>query len=168
MTDISSFPTIKNVLHNNGPTWTFTATEAVKAGQVVGPAASGVSNAVVPMDDTDGENAIGVALYAAGAGTKVTVCLPGCIVTVAIYDDTDTIDAGDYVMQDDNAVGGTVKAFAPRADLGSTTIDGTNDTTIDGSARLVGFAIEDIAGGGTGKILVMPSIMLYSDHTVVA
>ena len=63
MADISAFPTIVNgVIHNSGPTWSFTATEATKAGQVVGPAATGVSNAVVIMDATAGETGIGVAI----------------------------------------------------------------------------------------------------------
>ena len=168
MTDITTFPTIQQVIHNDGPTWTFTATEAVSAGQAVGPAATGVSNAVVPMDATVGENALGVALFDAAAGAKCTVCLDGSIVTVANADDTTAIDAGGYVMQNDNSVKGTVSEFTPRADLASTVIDATNDTTIDGSALIVGQALEDIAGGGTGKILVKTSIMLYSDHAVVA
>ena len=168
MTDITTFPTIQQVIHNDGPTWTFTATEAVTAGQAVGGAATGVSNAVVPLDATTGENAIGVALYDAAAGAIVAVCLDGCIVTVANADDTTAIDAFGYVMQNDNSVKGTVSEFTPRADLASTVIDATNDTTIDGSALIVGQALEDIAGGGTGKILVKTSIMLYSDHAVVA
>ena len=168
MTDISTFPTIQQVVHNDGTQWTFTATEAVTAGQAVGFAATGVSSAVVPLDATVGENAVGIALYDIAAGAKGTICLDGCICTVANADDTTAIDAGGYVQQNDNSVKGTVSEFTPRADLGSTVIDATNDTTIDGSALIVGQALEDIAGGGTGKILVKTSIMLYSDHAVVA
>ncbi len=168
MSDISSFPTIVDgIIHNSGPTWTFTATEAVKAGQAVGFAATGVSNAVVPLDETAGENCIGIALFAAGAAEKVTVALPGCICTVANADDTSAIDAGGYVEQNDNSVKGTVSEYAPRADLASVVIDASNDTTIDETSLIVGIAIEDIAGGGTGKILVMPSLELWTDHAVV-
>lgn len=168
MADISAFPTIHGVvIDERGPLRTYTFTEAAKAGMTVGFAATGVSNAVVPMDKTSGEQAIGVAVYDVEAGDKGAVAMDGNICVVANADDTTAIDAGDQVMQDDNAVQGTVSAFTPRADLGSTVIDGTNDTTIDGSAQIVGIALEDILGDGVGEILVKVGLTLYSDHTVV-
>ena len=168
MADISAFPTIHGVvIGDRGPLRSFTFTEAAKAGMAVGFAATGVSNAVVPMDKTSGEQCIGIAVYDVEAGDMGSVAMDGNIAVVANADDTTAIDAGDQVMQDDNAVQGAVSAFTPRADLSSTVIDGTNDTTVDGSAQIVGIALEDIAGGGTGEILVKVGLALYSDHTVV-
>lgn len=169
MGDVAAFPTIHQVvIDDRGPMRTFTFTEAAKAGMAVGFAATGVSNAVVPMDKTSGEQAIGISVYDVEAGDKGAVAMDGNICVVANADDTTDIDAGDQVMQDDNAVQGTVSAFTPRADLASTTIDATNDTTIDGSAQIVGIALEDILGDGVGEILVKVGLTLYSDHTVVA
>lgn len=166
--DISAFPTIQQVVINDsGPIRAYTFTEAAKAGMAVGYAEGGISNAVVPMDDTTGEQCIGVAVYDVEAGDMGAVAMDGCEVIVANADDTQGIDAGDQVMQNDNSVQGTVSAYTPRADLGSTVIDATNDTTVDGSAKIVGVAMEDIAGNGTGKILVKVGLALYSDHTVV-
>jgi hypothetical protein len=167
MTDISAFPTIQKVLSEGDNIHGFTAGEAITAGQVVGIAATGVSNTIVRMNDTSGENAIGVALYDTDSGDECLVACVGCIVYVANADDTTAIDAGGFVEQNDNAVLGTVSEFAPRANLASTTIDASDDTTVDGDARIVGIAIEDIAGGGTGRIIVQPQLILYSDHTVV-
>jgi len=50
MADITAFPAIQDVLVSGDDVREFTATEAITAGMVVGPAATGVSNAVVPMD----------------------------------------------------------------------------------------------------------------------
>lgn len=167
MTDIGTFPTIQRVLSEGDNVHGFTAGEAITAGMAVGFAATGVSNTVVRMDDTAGENALGVAIYDADSGAEVLVACIGCIVTVANADDTAGIDAGDILMQNDNAVLGTVSTFTPRADLGSCTLDASNDTTVDGSARLVGIALEDIAGSAVGRMLVQPMLMLYTDNTVV-
>ena len=146
MADISTFPTIHNVLITGDNTRTFTATEAVSAGMVVGYAATGVSNAVVPLNATAGEQPIGVAMYDAGAGSLVAVCMNGCEVVVANYDDTTGIDAGDHLALNDNAVGGTVGAAA----LGIQTAD----------VYYLGIALEDIAGAGTGKALVSVGVFL--------
>ena len=137
MGDISTFPTIHRTLIRGDNIGTFTATEAVTAGQVVGIAATGVSNAVVPMDKTSGEQSLGTALYSQGAGEKVAVAMDGCVVTVVNADDTTGIDAGSIVGQDDNAVQGTVLAA---------------------TAFAVGIVLEDIAGGGSGKMLVSSAV----------
>lgn len=170
MTDISAFPTIQKVLVGKGGIIfsDFLAGETIKAGQVVGFAANGVSKTMVCMDETSGEFPLGVAVHDASSGELVTVAGPGCIVVVANADDTTGIDAGDPLQTNDNAVKGTVSAFAPRADLGSTVIDGSNDTTIDHHAWLIGRALEDIAGGGTGEMLIWPELVLYTDHAVVS
>ncbi len=148
MADISTFPTItESVIKNNGPTASLTATEAIKAGQVVGFAATGISNAVVPMDKTSGERSIGVAIIDAAAGEMVTVALVGSIAVVANADDTTGIDAGDLVAQNNNSVKGTVSAATETA-------SGATVTNWD----VTGVAIEDIAGGGTGQIIVCPFV----------
>lgn len=167
MSDISEFPTIQQVLWTGDNIGYYTAGEDIKAGQVVGIAASGTSMTVVVMDDTDGENALGIAIYGVDSGDLVAVAEDGCVCYVANADDTTGIDAGDWVEQNNNSEKGTVSAFSPRDDMSSTTIDASDDTTVDGSARIVGLALDDIAGDGIGRIKVKPSLILYSDHTVV-
>lgn len=147
MGDISAFPTIHGVVKNDsGALRTFTFTEAAKAGMAVGFAATGVSNAVVPLDATAGEQPIGVSQYNVEAGDKGAVAMDGNIVVVANADDTTAIDAGDHVGPDDNAVQGTVSTVA----LGIKTAD----------TYFIGIALEDIAGGGTGEILVTVGVFL--------
>ena len=151
MTDITAFPAIQDVLIAGKNIREFTATEAVTAGMVVGPAATGVSNAVVPMDATSGETGIGVAIKSAGAGTKVKVAMIGCVVKMVNADDTTAIDAGDYVEQNDNALQGTVSPVAV-AD-----ISGAIGT---GHYGVVGIAEEDIAGGAYGAVRIEPMYTL--------
>jgi len=142
MADIATFPTIHDVLYAGDNIQSFTASEAIKAGQAVGFAAAGVSLSVVPLDNTAGENAVGVALYDAAIGEKVAVACMGCICYVANADDGTVID---------NSVKGTVSEHAFGA--------------VEGTYLLIGQAIEDIAGGGTGRIMVMPYV---SDEEVAA
>ena len=149
MGDISTFPTIHQVVINDsGPIRTFTFTEAASAGQAVGFAAAGISNAVVPMDATAGEQCIGVAVYAVEAGDEGAVAMDGNIVVVANADDTTAIDAGDQVELNDNAVQGTVSALTL--------------TQFTANHYVLGIALEDIAGSGTGEILVQVGIQVDS------
>ena len=149
MADISTFPTIHQVVKDDsGAIRTFTFTEAASAGQVVGFAAAGVSNAVVPMDATAGEQPIGVALYAVEAGDKGAVAMDGCIVEVANADDTTAIDSGDYVELNNNTVKGTVSALAL--------------TQFTANHYIAGIALEDIAGSSTGDILVQVGVQVDS------
>ena len=46
MADIAAFVTGTPIMHNNGPTFTFTASGAIAAGQVVAIDATGVSDTV--------------------------------------------------------------------------------------------------------------------------
>lgn len=137
MADIGTFPTIRNVLVSGDNIKSYTATEAVKAGQVVGHAATGVSEAVVPMDKTSGETAVGVALYDAAAGAQVAVAGPGCEAYVANADSSNNIDAGTWLGQDDNTVKGTVSAGVAANDR-------------------IGIARSNSAGGDTFIMLVQP------------
>lgn len=140
MADIGTFPTIRNVLWSGSNIFKMTATTAVKAGQVVAINAAGVSGAVDPCVAAAGSMPLGVALYGAGAGAEVAIAGPGCIVYVANADDTAVVDAGGYVTFNDNAVGGTVSEVGSGA----------------ATQQVVGFAIDDIAASGTGRILLFP------------
>ena len=149
MAAIGTFPTIHGVvIDDSGPIRTFTFTEAASAGMAVGFAATGVSNAVVPMDATGGEQPIGVAVYDVEAGDKGAVAMDGCIVVVANDDDTDAIDAGDYVEVIGTTVQGTVDTLAL--------------TQFTANHYALGIALEDIAGAGTGEILVQVGVQVDS------
>jgi hypothetical protein len=143
MADITAFPDIDVVNENNGPTWTFTAKGAIKHGQVVAFEATGVAQQVIASVKESGGYPRGVALIDAADGAKVTVCLDGSICRVANADDTTAIDAGDFVECNDNAVKGTVSAIS---------LTGSGATCTNHFA--VGQAIDIIAGGGTGLIVV--------------
>ena len=147
MAGIAAFPTIHGVvIDDQGPLRSFTFTEAAKAGMAVGFAATGVSNAVVPMDATAGEQPIGVAVYDVEAGDMGSVAMDGNVVVVANDDDTTAIDAGDHVGPISSTVQGAVVPIA----LGIKTAD----------IYFLGIALEDIAGGGTGEILVKVGVFL--------
>lgn len=143
MADVSAFPTMHDVLVDGNNILTLTATTAVKAGQVVDINATGVSMAVDPAVATG--CTVGVALYDAAAGAPVAVATIGCVVYVANADDTTTVDAGDWLETNDNAVGGTVSVAAVAASGGATATFHNN---------IVGKALDDIAGGGTGRMLI--------------
>lgn len=123
---------------------TLTATTAVKAGQVVDINATGVSMAVDKSVATG--CTIGVALYDAAAGAPVAVATVGCVVYVANADDTTTVDAGDWLETNDNAVGGTVSVCAVAASGGATATFHNN---------VIGKALDDIAASGTGRMLIL-------------
>jgi hypothetical protein len=144
MGDILAFPTIRNVLWSGKNIHKFTATTAVKAGQVVAFAATGVSGAVIPAVKGTSGQPIGVALYGADAGKMVSVACNGCICKVANSSATTAIDAGDLVYDDDAAPAGTVCAVPV---LGGGVAVGVVQ-------YLVGEAIDIIAGDNVGRILV--------------
>lgn len=150
MTDITTYPTIVDgIIHNAGPTWgIIIANGSISAGQVVGfLSGSGTTNRVTSMKNAAAETILGVAINNASNGERVTVALPGCIVTVANADDTTGIPAGRYVQTDDAAVGGAVK-------IASLVAGGANSVTA--GENIVGLALENLIGGGTGKILLFP------------
>lgn len=144
--DISAFPTIRNVLISGDNINTYTAGEDIKAGQVVAFADDGVSWTVHPAIKATTAMPIGVALYSVDSGEEIAVAGPGCIVNVANFHDTTTIDAGDGLEPNDNAVGGTVNTLAL---LGSLAI-----------LYVIGYAVEDIGASGTGAMLVNPHVVI--------
>lgn len=145
MADIAAFVTGTPIMHNNGPTFTFTASGTITAGQVVAIDATGVSDTVRAAVAEAGESPIGVALISVADGEKVNVALPGAIVYMTNADDTTAIDAGSFVETNDNAVGGTVTAVAEAA---------TGGATATSHYLVIGKAIDDIAGGGYGRVIV--------------
>lgn len=144
---IAAFPTIHQVvLDDSGPLRYFTFTEAASAGMAVGFAATGVSNAVVPMDATAGEQPIGVAVYDVEAGDIGAVVMDHNIVNMANDHATTAIDAGDFVGPVNSTVQGAVVEIA----LGQQSAD----------AYYSGIALEDIAGSDVGAVLLKHGIFL--------
>lgn len=155
MAAITAFPAIHDVLIEGDNLHSFIAGAAIKAGQVVGFVATGVSKTVHPLNATAGDKPIGVALYDAAIGTYVSVACEGCFVKVANADDTTAIDAGNYVEFNNNAVKGTVSEVA-EADIAGAV--GTSHFGV------VGITLEDIAGGGTGQIMVHPVYVFQKNN----
>jgi len=136
MTDITAFPTMHDVLVSGDNILNLTAGATIVAGQVVGAHGTGVSGEVIP--NVGATPAVGVALYDAASGAAVAVAGPGCVVNLVNEDDTSVIDAGTWVTAANNAVGGTVVAIVA-------------------ADEVVGFTIDDIAGAGSGKVMLAPS-----------
>lgn len=143
MADITAFPTIRNVLYSGNNINAYTAGVAITAGQLVAIHGTGVNMTVHPAKKGTTVIPIGVALYSISSGEEVAVAGDGCIVYVANADDTTAIDAGDPLEDNDNAVGGTVSIAV---------------VSLAGAVALVqylaGVALDDIAGGATGRMLV--------------
>ncbi len=146
MADIGTFPTIRNVLETGENIISFTAGAAITAGQVVAFHGTGVSKTVHPAKKGTTVLPVGVALYSAASGAQVAVAIAGSVAYVANADDTTGIDAGDPLEDNDNAVGGTVSALALAGALAM--------------RYCVGYALDDIAGAGTGRMLVQPHIVI--------
>ena len=143
MADITSFPTIRNVLYSGNNIVEFTATSAVKAGMVVAFAATGVSDAVLPAIKGTTAQPIGVALYDAAASAMVAVAMDGCIVYVANAESNADIDAGDMLESNDNTVGGTV-SVAPDMVAAAVAV----------VKYVIGYAVEPILRSTTGRIMI--------------
>jgi hypothetical protein len=146
MTDIGTFPTITQVCdqgHRNARA--VKAGAAIKAGMVVAYADAGGSDTVVPHVKGTTASIAGVAAYDIASGAWGAVYLNGAIVYVANADGTTVIDAGAVVEGNENAVGGTVSAAAYAL-----------TTAVDEEYKndLLGYAIEDIAGGATGRVMI--------------
>lgn len=148
MADTDPFPTIHQVLiDDKGPVRTFVFTEAAKAGMVVGFAAAGVSNAVVPMDASSGEQCIGVAIYDVAAGDSGAVAMDGCIVIVCNAE-AGVIDAGDYLETNNAAVQGCVSPLTL--------------TQFTANHYVAGIALEDIGANVTGEMLIQVGVQVDS------
>jgi hypothetical protein len=145
MADVGSWTAIRNVLYSGKNIYTLTATTAVKAGQLVAIADTGVSGAVDKCVAGSGQVPIGVALYDAAAGAKVAIAGPGCVVYMAAADASTGVDAGGWCQGDDNTLGGMIKEASISA----------SGTALAVSQPFVfGVALDVIAGGGTGRVLI--------------
>jgi len=122
MSDISAFPTIRKVLHygNPGPGG-FVAGATIKAGMVLAIHGTGEDYIAWPAIDGTTAAVIGVALHDASAGDPIAIAPPGSIVTVATGTD-DAIDAGHWVVVDDNSAGGMVIEMDPAIGSHSATV----------------------------------------------
>lgn len=147
MTDIAAFPALHDILVSGDNIQSRTFGEDVKAGQVVGFDTALTTEVVKAMKAVAGENAIGVALYDVLNGDKGAVAEDGCVVNIVNADDTAVIGAGADVIQNDNAVGGTVSAYA-----GS------------GAGQIVGRAREYNPGGAAG---VARAVMINTHDEVI-
>jgi hypothetical protein len=145
MADITTFPTIRNVLYAGDNIVSRKASGAIKAGMVVCPAATGVENVVIACVAGAGTAPVGVALYDAADGELFAMARDGCEVYVANTDGISvTGDVGDYAIPDDNAVGGCVSPLAPGA------------ITAGIVYSPIGRFTSDMAAGGTARILINP------------
>lgn len=145
MADISTFPTIHDVLIAGDNIQSFVAGSDIKAGQVVSMATDGQ---VYPTVDLP---VLGVALYDAAANENIAVACVGCIVTVANSDDTTAIEEGVQVIAKNATIDGAVAA--------ATAVSTGSGTTITVTAeQVVGVTVSPIAGNGTGKVMIMPSV----------
>lgn len=150
MTDITAFPTINPVVYALGHTITCTGAGSVdiEPGMVVDVDATGVSMTVQAALAVTSDTPIGVALTHCdvSASEKVTVMVTG-IAYVTNADDTTAVDTGDWVITNDNAVGGTVSAASVAAT--ATTLAGIQ-------INVIGKALSDIDGDAEGLILINP------------
>lgn len=146
MTDITTFPTMRNILVSGDNIQPFTAGAAITAGQVVAFHGTGVSKTVHPAVTGTTDTPVGVALYSVSSGAEVAVACRGCRAKVANGESNVTGDAGDPVQVYGTTTPGTVKVAA-------VTIDSTNNSTI---RAIVGFLLEDMANSGTPIIDVAP------------
>lgn len=149
MTDISEFPTVRDVLVHGDNILNLTSSGAAKAGMVAAIDATGISMTVRPAVAEAGELPIGVYLYDVDANDPAAIAGEGCIVYVANADDTATGDAGDYLCTNDNTVGGTV-SVQPEAGSGAKGVLNRN---------VIGFLVEDLAASGTARAMVHPMVI---------
>lgn len=148
MAAIGTFPTIRNVIDDgeNIKSYTVGGTLAVKAGMILAYNLTGVAKTVqASVKGTTGA-VVGVALYDAAVGAQVAVAGRGCRVYVANTDDTTAIGAGVPIEPTTNAIGGCGAALALAGSLAM--------------RYCAGFAVDIIAGNGTGIMEVAPHIVI--------
>lgn len=143
MGDIAAFPTIRNVFCEGDNIIDCIAAGTIKQGMVVSFHTTGVSFSVQGSKKGTSGQPIGVALNDATTGQRVAVAGDDCIVNVANADDTAAIDAGDVLEDNDNAILGTVS-----------TVDLMDAGVVLVMKYQVGIAVDIIAGGSYGRMLV--------------
>ena len=144
MADITSFPTIHDVLWAGCNTQNFKAGAALTAGMVV--YLSG--DMTVTKTTSLAHPPIGVVIQDTASGYPAPVALTGCIVYVANTDNSGlTAGEGDYAITDDNAVGGTVSRVVKGA-------------IPKGCYSILGQFLEDMAKNSVARVLICaPSVI---------
>lgn len=120
----------------------FEANEDVTQGQVVKLDTDNSGRTVEPSD-SDGEQAIGVALHDESSGSQVAVATEGAVVRGV--SGTGSISSGDYL-----------------ATHGSSGDEGEVDSAASGDA-IVGYALEDDTGTGEGSIIFLVTYGQFGD-----
>lgn len=144
MADTSTFPTLTNVLVSGKETVkTYTAGAAIKAGQLVAFNTTGVGQTVQPAIAGTTYTPAGVAIFDAASGAPVAVATDGAQVYVCEGAGA-AIDAGDFLVPDDCAVGGCVGIMDPAI--------GSHSATV--TAFYCGVADTDIAANSTGIMTI--------------
>lgn len=140
-----TFPTYTDqvLVEGHGAVRHFEAAEAVTQGQLVILDTDNAGRTVEPSD-TDGEQAIGFALYDAASGEQVPVATEGAVVRAVSA--TGSISSGDYLASD-----------------GGTSDEGEVEGAASGDA-LVAYALEDDTGSGTeGSIICQVTYGQFGD-----
>lgn len=150
MADTSTFPTIHQALHSGDNILNMKAGGTISTGMVVAIAATGVDFTVIAALQNTG-HPVGVALNDAVDGGLVAVATIGCVCWVCEGAGA-AVDAGDYVMVDDCAVGGTVTVYDPGVVAHAATLAAPG-----ASGHTFGLALEDIAANSTGRVLIIPT-----------
>ena len=159
MADIAAFPTITNVVVSEGHTLTYTGAGSldIKPGMVVDYDSTGVNMTAQATLAASGDYPVGVAISNSdvSASERFTVMIDG-VGNLANYDDTTAILIGDWVMTNDNAVGGTI---------GVASIAATATTLAIIQANVVGQCLGTIAGGSYGPVRIAPCVITRANSS---
>lgn len=136
---------VDDVLIEGDATHTFEAAEAIEQGQLVKADLNNTGRTVEPSD-TDGEPALGFALYSVSAGEDVAVAMEGTVVRAT--SGTGTIVSGAYLSSAGGVTGeeGEVQTATDTV-MSDGTAAGTEGTDI------VGIALEDDDGANDDVIV---------------
>ena len=139
-----TFPTYSDqVLQEGDNLKHYEAAEAIEQGQLVKADTDSSGRTVEPCD-TDGEKALGFAVYTVASGEEVAVAMDGTVVRAV--SSTGTIGSGDFV-----------------ASHGGTGDEGTLDTAASGD-HFVGIATQDDTGTNTeGSVIVYVNLGIYGN-----
>jgi hypothetical protein len=161
MTDVGTFPTINNVVYSMGITISMLTTGSsdvdIKPGMVLAIDATGVTDTVRAALAEAGERPFGVSITNADVSTaeRVSVMLSG-IAFVTNYDDTATVDAGAWMITNDNAVGGTVEEAL---------ITATAVATASLSDLTIGYLLDDMAASGNARLFIHPNTITRANSS---
>ena len=158
MADTDPFPTLVNVAPVIGHTWTAVGAGAIdiKPGMVCDFDATGADLTVQATLAVSGDVPIGVALTTSdvSASEKVTIMSSG--IAYLVEGAGGTVDAGDWVITDNAAVGGCIIA-------GSVAATGKAEGAIQ--TNVIGIALEDISANSYGRCWIQPNVITRPNST---